>query len=307
MESSKKKYLIIVVGPTAVGKTDLAIELALHFNTSIISADARQFYKEMNMGTAKPSLSQLNQVNHYFINSLSITDIYNVGQYEQDAIKTLNHLFELSFVVVAVGGSGLYIQALCEGMDEMPTISIETRNKIQTLYQEKDLYYLVSLLEKYDPIYYEEVDKQNPQRIMRALEVYIETNLPFSSFRKKKNRSRDFEIIKIGLEMDREQLYNRINQRVDQMVKEGLIEEATSLYSHRKLNALQTVGYKEVFDFLDGKFSKEKAIELIKQNTRRYAKRQLTWFRTDDEIYWFKHTDQQKIIEFIKSKIKNAV
>ena len=307
-------YLIVIVGATAVGKTDLAIRLALELGTEIVSADSRQFYKEMTIGTAKPSEEELALVKHHFINSHHIFNEYNAGQYEKDILSLLDKLFQKHQTVIMVGGSGLYIKAVCEGFDSMPDIAQDLREKLQTELEENGLDVLLVELKKTDADYYEQVDKANPQRILRALEVIRSTGKPYSSFRKKEQslnvshnqstkRKLGFEIIKIGIDRPREELYERIDTRIDTMLNMGLLEEAKSLYSYKNINALQTVGYQEVFDFLDGKFPWEETVRLLKRNSRRYAKRQLTWFRKDSSISWFGADEIEKILTFLKGKI----
>lgn len=281
--------LILLIGPTAVGKTNIAIELALWLDTEIISTDSRQFYKEMNIGTAKPTSEEQAKVPHHLIDFLSVQDQYDVKQFEQDALQTLSKIFQKKAVAVATGGSGLYVKTLCEGIDEMPDIPEDIRGHLQQRLDSKGLQSLTEELKKVDPSYYKTVDLHNHRRILRALEVYHATGKPFSSFRNMASRpeNRSFQILKLGLNRDREELYQRINSRVDQMIVEGLLEEARSLYSYRHINALQTVGYQEIFPYLEGAYDEQEAIRLIKRNTRRFAKRQFTWFRKDPEIQWF--------------------
>lgn len=281
------KTLIAIVGPTASGKTALAIELAKRFKTEIISADSRQFYREMAIGTAKPTPDELHQAKHHFVNSHSVTDYFSVGEFERQGLELLNRLFKTHDHVIIVGGSGLYIKAICEGFDELPPSSPGTRQKLNAAFEEKGITYLQKLLKQVDPNYYNEVDLNNPHRLIRALEVFESTGMPFSSFRKSQPELRPFNCIKIGIDLPREALYDRINQRVDNMVNEGLIDEVRSLIPYRELNPLNTVGYSELFDYFDGKTYLETAIALIKQNTRRFAKRQMTWFRKDKTIHWF--------------------
>jgi tRNA dimethylallyltransferase len=280
------KTLIVIAGPTAVGKTAAAIQLASFYKTVIVSADSRQFYCEMSIGTAKPTHEELAAVKHYFINSHSITDTFTVGDYEKQCLELLDDLFQIHDKVILVGGSGLFIKAVCEGFDEFPNAEPSVREKLNKAFEEKGISYLQEQLKIADPKYYEEVDLNNPQRIIRALQVYQSTGRPFSSYRKSKINERPFNIIKLGLNLPREILYQRINQRVDLMLQQGLLEEARLLLPFRQLNPLNTVGYSELFDYFDGKTNLNSAIELIKQNTRHYAKRQLTWFRKDKEIKW---------------------
>jgi tRNA dimethylallyltransferase len=295
---------VILAGPTAVGKTSLSIELAKRFQTEIISADSRQFFKEMEIGTAKPTEEEMDGVTHHFINSHSIHDNYNVGQFEKDALKKLDQLFQKHDVVFVVGGSGLYVKALCEGIDDMPVIPAEIRQKLNAEFEQNGIEYLQNEVAKCDPEYFKIVDQQNPQRLIRALELYYATGKNMSFYRTQQNKvERPFNIIKIGLERTREELYDRINLRMDQMISEGLFEEAEKLYHYRNLNALQTVGYSEIFGFLNGEYDREEAIRLLKRNSRRYAKRQMTWFKRDPEFVWFSAEDKGKVIDYLESKI----
>jgi tRNA dimethylallyltransferase len=304
MKSSlKQKYLLIVAGPTAVGKTNIAIELALHFKTEIVSADSRQFYREMNIGTAKPSATELALIKHYFINNLSIEQEYTVGTYETEALALLDVLFQKYDVVILVGGSGLFIKTLCEGLDTIPEVAPEVRKQLNAEFEKEGLKPLLKELKEKDPTYYETVDKANPVRVIRALELCRGTGMPFSSFRTSSKKERSFQTIKIGLNLTREELYKRIEDRMEGMLANGLIEEAKTFYSFRYLNALQTVGYSEVFDYLDGQYDYEEMVALLKRNSRRYAKRQLTWFDKDKEYKWFEPSQKKEILEFIESKI----
>lgn len=296
------KSLIVLVGPTAIGKTAASIQIAKLFHCPIISADSRQFFKEMSIGTAKPSAEEMQDIPHYFIDSHSINDDYNVGKFETEVIALLDTLFKTNKTVVLVGGSGLYIDAICKGFDELPEADAEVRAKINSLLEEKGIEGLQSLLKELDPVYYSKVDLQNPQRMSRALEVCLTTGKPYSSLRKGAIKKRNFNIIKIGLNTDREVLYERINKRVDTMMQQGLLEEVKQLESHKHLNALQTVGYKELFDYLENKTDLNTAIDSIKQNTRKFAKRQLTWFRRDEEIKWFEPMEVEKILHYLKTK-----
>jgi len=293
----------VIAGPTAVGKTDLCIKLAKKFNTSIISSDSRQFFVEMNIGTAKPDASELKAAKHYFVNSRSIKDPYDVRKYEIDAIALLDRLFEKHRCVIMTGGSGLYIDAVCQGLDDIPQVDPHIREELNGIYQVSGIGRLQELLSQADPEYFNIVDKDNPHRLIRALEVYRGTGKPFSSYREKKVVDRPFSVIKIGLHRDREELYSRINDRMDLMIEQGLFEEAQSLYPMRDLNALQTVGYSEIFDFLDGKYDREEAIRLLKRNSRRYAKRQMTWFRRDERFVWFHPSQTDQIIQFITDQM----
>jgi|TARA_B110000881_G_scaffold210140_1_gene217187 tRNA dimethylallyltransferase len=294
-----KKYLIVLVGPTASGKTKLSLDIANIYNSEIISADSRQFYKELEIGTAKPSSLELSTAKHHFINNLSIHDDYSVGSYRVEVNSILNNYYKKNQYAILVGGSGLFINVICNGIDEIPKVSIDCRNEIRDYYKSNGIASLRKLLKKYDIKHYQTIDLNNPQRLMRALEVCIYTKNPFSSFLKKNKKKNIFNTIKIGLRPSKDVLYNNINMRVDKMIEDGLIEEALRLYSFRDLNSLQTVGYKELFEFFDNKISKEEAIELIKRNTRRYAKRQMTWFKRDSEIKWFDKIDDS-IFQFLK-------
>lgn len=299
----KSKYLIVIVGPTAVGKTDFSLKLAKKFDTEIISADSRQFFKETEIGTAKPTHEERQQVRHHFVDSLSITDPYDVGDFEKDALILLQKLFKSVDVVVMTGGSGLYVKAVCEGLDEMPDVDPDIRMNLNSLYEAAGIQVLQDRLLQVDPEYYAKVDLHNPQRLIRALEVWEATGRPFSSFRIKQTKKRPFEIIKIGLERDREKLYERIDERMDLMIAQGLFEEARQLYDQRELNALQTVGYTEIFGYLEGKYDKEEAVRLLKRNSRRYAKRQLTWFKKDSEIKWFSLDEEVEIWQYLSERL----
>ena len=307
----QKKKLIVIVGPTAIGKTALSILIAKLFSCPIISADSRQFYKEMNIGTAKPSKEEMQGITHYFIDSHSITDNYNVGKFEKEAILLLNTLFQTWDTIVMVGGSGLYINAVCEGLDVLPEADFHIREKMDILFKTEGIEGLQKKLKQLDPDYYNQVDLQNPQRLSRALEVCILSGIPYSVLRKEQLPARSFKNIKIGLSISRELLYEKINTRVDQMINKGLLQEVKRLYPFRHLNALQTVGYKELFDYLDvlktdesntGDYNQlQEAVNLIKQNTRRFAKRQLTWFRKDKNTKWFEPQEIDLIIKYIKT------
>lgn len=304
MNSTDKKYLITVIGPTAIGKTAMAIELARHFNCEILSADSRQFFKEMNIGTAVPSEEELAAAPHHFIQNISVFDEYNVGDFERDAINKLDELYTQNDFAVLVGGSGLYIDAVLKGFDDFPDVDPAVRQEIINNYEENGIEWLQQELEKRDPVHYTNVAKENPQRMMRALEVCISSGKPYSSFLNIKKNSRHFTPIVIGLDAEREVMYDRINRRVDIMVNNGLIEEAKALYPHKKLNALQTVGYRELFSYFDGDFTKEFAIEEIKKNTRRFAKRQMTWFKRTEGVHWFDFTtNPQEIINYIENSL----
>ncbi len=294
-----EKTLIVIAGPTAVGKTALSIKLAERLKTEIVSADSRQFYREMEIGTAKPNAEELKAIKHYFINSLSIHEDYSVGDYEKDALKCLEELFRKHDKVILVGGSGLFINAVCEGLDVLPTGDKQIREHYEKLFNEKGVAPLQNELKEKDPAYFEIVDKQNPRRLIRALEVISVSGKPYSDFRKKEPAKRDFSVIKIGLNLDKELLRKRIDQRVDEMLATGWLEECKKLYVTRNLNALKTVGYTELFDFIEGKTDWETTITNIKTNTWHYAKRQLTWFRKDKEIMWFSTKDEGEIMQHI--------
>jgi tRNA dimethylallyltransferase len=284
----RKKRLIVIVGPTAVGKTALSIELAQKLNTEIISADARQIFTELEIGTAKPSFAQLNEVKHHFINAKSIQEAYDAAAFGKEALERINQLFEIYNDVILCGGSGLYIKGLLEGFDEMPDVPPSIRESINQEYESKGLSWLQQELGRLDPDYFEIVDKMNPHRLIRALELNYFSGKAMANFRQKKKNELPFDVFKIGLELPREELFARIDQRMDDMIEQGLFEEAARFYEHKNLNALQTVGYQEIFDFMDGLYDKEEAIRLLKRNTRRYAKRQITWFKKDREISWLR-------------------
>ena len=297
------KTLIIIAGPTAIGKTALAISLAKHFKTEIISADSRQFYREMNIGTAKPSEAELKEVKHHLINSHSVLDQFNAGDFEKESIELINKLFLNHDQVIMAGGSGLFINAVSHGFDQLPIATEEIRNYFNTILEEKGIKFLQDQLKEIDPVYYKEVDIYNPQRIIRALEVFECSGETFSSLRTNIKKQRPFNIVKIGLNTDRNIVYERINLRVDQMIKDGLIKEVEGLKSFRHLNPLNTVGYSEIFDYLEGKSNREEAIEKIKQNTRRFAKRQLTWFKKSEDIKWYKPDELEPIIQYLNPLI----
>lgn len=294
----KSKTLITVVGPTAIGKTSLAIELANGFNTEIISSDSRQFYKEMQIGTAVPSPEELQLAKHHFIQHISIHDLYSVGDFERQAMRCLNDLFQTHDIVVMAGGSGLYNKAIVEGLDHFPKVDAGIRKELNRQLAEKGIAVLQEQLQTLDPVSYSTIDLQNPHRIIRALEISIGTGKPFSSFLNLNQQQRSFTTIKIGLTAERSVIYERINRRVDIMMENGLLDEAKSLYPHRYLNALQTVGYKELFQYIDGEISLEFAVSEIKKNTRRFAKRQLTWLNKEQDIHWFDfQTPHQQITD----------
>lgn len=295
------KSLIVILGPTGIGKTDLSIDIAKEFETEIISSDSRQIYKELKIGTAVPTDEQLKKVKHHFIGNKSIYDYYNASMFELEVLEVLNELFSNLDYVVMTGGSGMYINAVCDGIDDLPTIDQELRENLIKQHKEEGIESLRLQLKMLDPKSYSKIDLKNPKRILKALEVSIQTGRPYSSFLSESKKKRNFNIIKIGLQRDRNELYERINLRVDQMIEDGLMDEAKRYYKDLHLNSLNTVGYKELFEFFDKKITQEKAIELIKRNSRHYAKRQISWFSRDKEIVWFNPDKKERIIEFIKS------
>ena len=306
--NSSKKILLVIAGPTASGKTQLAIHLAKHFHTEILSADSRQFYKELPIGTAAPNKEELLTVKHHFVGHLSIFDRYNVSKYEKEVLQLLEQLWKKHHLVIMEGGSGLYINAVCHGIDELPDPDLSLRQQLEMELQTNGIVSLQKQLNSLDPIYYEYVDKKNPKRLMRAIEVCLQTGKKYSELRINKPQPREFRCIKIGLELPRAQLFERINHRADTMIKSGWIDEAKTVFPHRRLNALNTVGYKELFAWIEGKMSFDFAIEKIKTSTRRYSKRQMTWFKKEKEIHWFQPADRKEIIEFVNKSmnIKNS-
>jgi len=300
---STNKTLIVVVGPTAIGKTALGIKLANYFNTEIISADSRQFFKEMTIGTAVPNKDELAAAPHHFIQNISIHEKYSVGNFEKEALIKIDELFKQNDFVLMVGGSGLYVDAVCNGLDNFPPIKPEVKKLVAELIENDGLKPLLNILKEKDPIQYANMELQNPHRVQRVVEVCLSSGKPYSSFLTKEKTKRPFNIIKIGLKAEREMIYERINKRVHIMVKEGLIEEAKKLLPNRDLNALNTVGYKELFQYFDGNYELDFAISEIQKNTRRFAKRQLTWYRKDDAIQWFDFN--YKIDSIIKTIIDN--
>jgi tRNA dimethylallyltransferase len=300
-----KRYLLIVTGPTAVGKTTLTIHLAQHLKTEILSADSRQFYKEMRIGTARPKEDELKMIPHHFTGHISILDEYNASRFESDALNLLNKLFENHSVAIMTGGSGLYLNAVSHGIDDLPDPDITIREELMQTYAAEGIQSLRSRLRLLDPRYYEEADIANPKRLLRALEVCITTGVPYSELRKKNPKPRDFECIWVGLTRDREELNRRINDRVDLMMDEGLLKEVETLIPFRHLNALNTVGYKELFECFDGTITLGSAVENIKTHSRRYAKRQMTWFRKTKDITWFHPDDYDKILEFVIKQLQN--
>ena len=291
--------LIVITGPTAVGKTQLTLELAKHYGIPVINADSRQIYKELKIGTASPTEEQLKQVRHYFVGSKSINDYYNASMYEQEVMQLLESLFTTSPVQMLSGGSMMYIDAVCNGIDDIPTIREDIRTEMKRRYQEEGLEALCEDLKKLDPEHYETVDRQNYRRVIHALEICYQTGKTYTSFRKQTKKERPFKIVKIGLNRNREELYKRINQRVDDMMAQGLLDEARAMTPYREVNALNTVGYKELFDYMDERWSLEEAVERIKGNTRRYARKQLTWYKRDENIRWFHPDQQQEILNYI--------
>lgn len=305
------KYLITIVGPTAIGKTALSIALAQHFKCEIVSCDSRQFFKEMTIGTAVPSQEELSAAKHHFIQNKSIFENYTVGDYEKEALLKLEELYQNNDFAILIGGSGLYVDAILKGFDEFPEIPPEIRTEVNSNYEKFGIEYLQEQLQNLDPDYYQKITienpqtLQNPQRMMRFVEVCIGSQKPYSSFLNLKKNNRNFTLILIGLDADREIIYNRINQRVDIMMDMGLLEEAKSLYPNKELNALQTVGYRELFSYFDGDFTLPFAIEEIKKNTRRFSKRQLTWFKRNENTKWFDYsTDRNEIINYIENLLK---
>ena len=299
------RNLIAVVGPTAVGKTSLAIRLAEHYKTEIVSADARQVYRELGIGTAKPTEDELKRIRHHFINHKSIKGDYTAGTYGQEARAVMDQLFASHKQVVLCGGSGLYIKAVLEGFDNLPQVDPEIRHGIMEDFDTRGLSWLQQEVQKNDPDYFETVDRQNPQRLMRALEIILGTGQTFSGFHKKEKIDLPYNVVKIGLYMEREKLYKAIDRRMDVMIENGLFEEAETFFTVRHLNALQTVGYQEAFGFFEGFHNKEEAVRLMKRNSRRYAKRQLTWFRKDKEIQWYHPEDFEQILKMLNEKLDN--
>jgi len=295
-----KPLLVIVGGPTGIGKTATAIKLAQHFNTEIVSADSRQFFKELSIGTAVPSAKELAAAKHHFIHNLSIDDGYNASDYEEDTIQLLDKLFTKHKVVILAGGSGLYIDAVCKGIDYLPTISQEVRKKYQDIFEQEGIETVRTLVEKIDPEYYQKVDRNNHKRMLKALEVFDMTGQPYTSFLKNQKKQRSFNTLTIILDMDRTELYERINYRVDHMVEAGLIDEALTVLSKKHLTPLKTVGYKELFEYFEGNITKEEAITQIKNHSRAYARRQLTWFRRYEDAHWFQPDQVEEMVELIR-------
>ena len=300
----KRPTLLVILGPTGVGKTNISLRLAEYFACPIVSSDSRQFYRELKIGTAAPTEAQLSRVKHYFIGSHSIHDEYNAGQYEQDAIQLLDELFKMHNVVMLVGGSMMYIDAVCNGMDDIPNVDAETRVFWQKQYVESGLEFIQNELKRLDPVHYEQVDLQNPKRIIHALEICSMTGKPYSDLRTGQRKERNFNILKIGLNRPRPELYERINARVDEMIEEGLLDEAKQFYEYKHLNTLNTVGYKELYEYMDGNWTLDFAVSMIKQDSRRYAKRQLTWFNRDKEILWFHPDELESKMELVTQNLK---
>lgn len=297
-----KKCLVVLVGPTAVGKTSTAIWLARHFNTEIISADSRQVYREMKIGTAAPGLDQMSGIRHHFIGSRSVKEYYNASMFEFEVLDLLGRLFKQHNIVIMAGGSGMYIDAVCRGIDDFPTIDPEIRKQLKAEFHLKGMDWLRTMILEGDPAYYKQVDLNNPSRLLKALEIMSMTGRTYSSFLTRQRKERNFDIIRVGLNISREALYANINQRVDEMIKDGLVDEARGLLPFREWNALNTVGYRELFAYFDAKMSLQEAIETIKRNTRHYARRQLTWFNKNRDLRWFEPGDLQGIMEYVKAK-----
>lgn len=307
MKNLTDKILLVVAGPTAVGKTDTSIALAQYFDTEIISADSRQFFKEMKIGTAVPEPKQLAAVKHHFIQHLSIQDYYNSYDYEQDVLELATEIFAKKDIIVLTGGSMLYIDAVCKGIDEIPTITKAVRESVERQYEQKGLVFMQNVLKELDRTFYESIDLQNPKRVLHAIEVCLQAGQPYSTLRKNTPQKRPFHILKIGIHRERENLYERINKRVDLMLEAGLEQEARELFPYRGLNALKTVGYKELFAYFDGDYDRMEAIRLIKRNTRHYAKRQLSWFRKDEDMKWFSPDKVNDIIAYVEQKQKELI
>lgn len=298
-----KNTLIVLIGPTGVGKTELSLSIAEHFHTSILSSDSRQLYADLKIGTAAPTPDQLARVPHHFVGTLKLTDYYSAAQYEADVMKKLEELFSLNEVVVLTGGSMMYVDAICKGIDDIPTVDKETRELMLQKYEEEGLEHLCAELKLLDPEYYQIVDLKNPKRVIHALEICYMTGKSYTSFRTQSTKKRPFRIIKIGLTREREELYERINRRVDEMLNAGLLEEVQAVYPYKELNSLNTVGYKELFKYLDGEWTLEFAIEKIKQNSRIYSRKQMTWFKRDNEIHWFHPEQKEGIMNYINEQL----
>lgn len=295
--------LIVLIGPTGVGKTELSLRMAEHFHTHIISSDSRQLYADLKIGTAAPTAEQLQRVPHHFVGTLQLTDYYSAAQYESEVLAVLDDLFQQHKTVLLTGGSMMYVDAICKGIDDIPTVDAETRALMLQRYQEEGLERMCAELKLLDPEYYKIVDLKNPKRVIHALEICYMTGKTYTSFRTQQKKARPFRIVKIGLTRDRAELYERINRRVDLMIEEGLVEEAKAVYPYRHLNSLNTVGYKEIFKYLDGEWELPFAIEKIKQNSRIYSRKQMTWFKRDQEIQWFHPAQEEEILAHLHSKI----
>ena len=295
--------LIVLIGPTGVGKTELSLSIAEHFQTCILSADSRQLYQELKIGTAAPTPSQLARVPHHFVGTLGLTDYYSAAQYEADVLEKLEELFQHNDTVILTGGSMMYVDAVCKGIDDIPTVDKETRELMLQRYEEEGLETLCAELKILDPEYYQIVDLKNPKRVIHALEICYMTGKTYTSFRTQKHKERPFRIIQIGLTREREELYDRINRRVDEMMQEGLLEEAKSVYPFKHLNSLNTVGYKEIFNYFDGEWSLDFAIEKIKQNSRIYSRKQMTWFKRNPNIQWFHPEQKEEIMNYINDQL----
>lgn len=300
---NSKPTLIVLIGPTGIGKTDLSLNIAEHYNTEIISADSRQLYADLKIGTAAPTPEQLARVKHHFVGTLQLTDYYSAAQYEAEVMKKLDELFKRHNVIVLTGGSMMYVDAVCKGIDDIPTVDEETRKTLMQHYENVGLERLCAELKILDPEYYDIVDKKNPKRVIHALEICYMTGQTYTSFRTSQTKERPFNIIKVGLRREREELYERINKRVDIMMEDGLLEEAKSVYQYKDLNSLNTVGYKEMFKYLDGEWELPFAIEKIKQNSRIYSRKQVTWFKRDTDIPWFHPDDTDNIMSFIEERL----
>lgn len=300
---NSKPTLIVLIGPTGIGKTDLSLNIAEHYNTEIISADSRQIYADLKIGTAAPTPEQLARVKHHFVGTLQLTDYYSAAQYEAEVMKKLDELFKRHNVIVLTGGSMMYVDAVCKGIDDIPTVDEETRKTLMQHYENVGLERLCAELKILDPEYYDIVDKKNPKRVIHALEICYMTGQTYTSFRTSQTKERPFNIIKVGLRREREELYARINKRVDIMMEDGLLEEAKSVYQYKNLNSLNTVGYKEMFKYLDGEWELPFAIEKIKQNSRIYSRKQVTWFKRDTDITWFHPDDTDNIMSFIEERL----
>lgn len=299
-----KPSLIVLIGPTGVGKTDLSLSIAKHFHTDIVSADSRQLYADLKIGTASPTPCQLAKVHHHFVGTLKLTDYYSAAQYETEVIKKLDELFKTHAIVLLTGGSMMYVDAVCKGIDDIPTVDKDTREHMMKRYDEEGLERLCAELKILDPEYYNQVDLKNPKRVIHALEICYMTGKTYTSFRTQKKKERPFNIIKIGLKRDRDELYERINRRVDVMMEEGLLDEVRGVYKFKNLNSLNTVGYKELFNYLDGEWDLPFAIEKIKQNSRIYSRKQMTWFKRDEDITWFHPDQQEEIFNHIDNELK---